>query len=483
MDCIRGFCSKLSRRNASDIKTVSETRTLSPYERLPIEIHDQIFVFAEQSPSTTNDNPLFKTFRQVSRHFKDITTPRLFHTVVLYQHADRWEALNKIARQPELAKQVKLIQLSCLRELSDTWEVCACASLLSRYQNYDNPYRRGTMADYPPEGGPLALLDHSSFQARFERYRSWNEKERFVAKDFEDQFAPTLDLQLFGPLAIETLGPRELSTVKRAGIDTVTQDAPRPNYCTRRHAETGIHEHTPRFFMRPDAPIVSPRHMHLFLYANKAAGANITSLTLHHVCELLTDVGGLEVPNLRRLRLDFGVTNSSMLCSSRLGVWLLVGKLKNLEELVVIQYPETEDAVNVIGVLGQTHFPGLLRLTLTSPETTYEALVDFVKRHIDTLQHLRISTPVMRPSDWSRFLSTMREVERSEPVRYLGKNFDLAPEPWKAVKDSFFEEAYWNARWRRPQTQRVLRELSLFEKPTIEHEMVLAEYWMENGFY
>ena len=476
MDRILDLCSKLSRRNVTDSSnTASETRNLSPYERLPLEIHDQIFAFAEQSGPITNDNPLLKTFRHVSKHFNNIATPRLFHTIVLYQHSDRWKALNQIARQPELAKHVKLIQLSCLRELTNTGS--------AGYQNYEHPYHRGTMADYPPEGGFLAKLDHSSFRARFARYRSWNSKEKLVSRDFDYQKAPVLDLQLFGPLAIETLGPRELSIVKRRGIDTVTQDAPRPNYCTRRHAETGIHEHTPRFSQQPDAPIVSPRHMHLFMYASKTANANITSLTLHHVCELMSDVGGLEVPHLRHLKLDFGITNSSMLCSPRLGVWLLLGKLEKLEELVLVQHPETEDAVNVIGVLSQTYFPSLSRVTLTSPETTYNAMVDFVKRHLGTLQHLRISSPIMRPSDWSRFLVTMKNVSSSDSVRYLGKNFDLAPEPLKLVKDTFFEEAYWRERWMRPQIPRVLFELSHLEKPILEHEIEIAQIWMENGLW
>ena len=139
-----------------------EPQTLSSYELLPIELHDQIIACAEQGDILSNDNPLLKTLRLVSKTFHNIATPRLFHTVVLYQHLDRWEALNKIARHPELAKHVERIQLACLTELPST---------NSEYLNEDEDEtgchyaifldpQHASMADHPPDGGHLALLDH-----------------------------------------------------------------------------------------------------------------------------------------------------------------------------------------------------------------------------------------------------------------------------------------------------------------------------------
>ena len=447
-----------------------ESGTLSSYESLPIEIHDQIIAFAEQGDILTNDNPLLKTLRQVSKAFHDIATPRLFHTVVLYQHLDRWEALNNIARHPELVKHVRKIQLACLRELSCTapgvedWE-----STLIGFENFQHPYHYAPMADYPPDGGPLALLDHGDLDQRYARYRLWNDKEKFVSAGDKEKEAPFLDLQLFGPLSIETVGQLELSTVKRKGVDTVTRHAPRPNYCTRRHAETGLAEEGPPLFNGVDAWKTSPLHLHLFIYASMAAGANVTSLTLRHVDELMSGYSGLEVPNLRHLKLDFGIEHTGLYCARRrLGVWLDPGKLDKLEDITVIQQPESEDAVDVLDEFDQTYFPNLRRLTLFSPETTRNALGRFIERHWATLQHVCISEPLMRPSEWAWFLAAISNVEHEETWRYEGKTFSLSHDAKTVVRDEAFANEYWDERWKRPQDQKVLRELSMRVKSVPE---------------
>ena len=439
-----------------------EPRTLSSYELLPIEIHNQIITCAERGDILTNDNPLLKTLRLVSKAFHAIATPRLFHTVVLYQHLDRWEALNNIARHPELAKHVERIQLSCLLELpgitanEDETDI--------HYENFVDP-QHASMADHPPDGGHLALLDHVDLDQRYARYRLWKDKEKIVAAGYDEQKAPVLDLQLFGPLEIETVGPLELSTVKRKGIDTATWNPTRRNYCTRRQAETDVAEDGVPEYNWVDRHKTSPEHLHLFMYASMAAGANITSLTLRYVDELTECNADFEVPNLRQLRLDFGVKNSGLYCSPYLGVWYLgawlrSGKLTKLQEITLSQHPETEDAVDVIATLDQTYFPSLARVTLVSPETTGAALFRFVHRHWPTLQYLSISAPLVRPSDWNWFLAMMRNIDRRNEWRYDGKRYKLAREPQIMVQDELLAKEYWDERWKRPQDQKVLHELS-----------------------
>ena len=445
-----------------------QPRTLSPYELLPREIQDHIIALAEQSELLTNDNPLLKTLRLVSKTLHNIATPGLFHTVVLYQHLDRWEALNNIARHPELAKHVQRIQLACIHELTtnsynlEEYEV--------DYENWQHPHNFASMADHPPDGGPLALLNHVDLDQRYARFRLWNDKEKFVCAGYHERTAPVLDLQLFGPLTIETVGPHELSTVKRKGIDTVTKWAPRQNYCTRRHAETGIAEDGPMLFNGVDICKTWPVHLHLFMYAGMAAGANITSLTLRHVEELMRGVG-IELPNLRHLKLDFAIRDPGFYyCPAHLGVWLLAGKLAKLEEITLIQNAETEDAVDIIAAFDQTHFPSLRRVTLVSPETTGKALGNFIERHWHTLKCLHISTPVMRPSQWTWFWARMRNVKEQNVWRYDGKMFDLAPEAKPLVRDEAFVEEYWNERMRRPQNQKLLCELSMRVKTSLKVE-------------
>ena len=279
----------------------------------------------------------------------------------------------------------------------------------------------------------------------------------------DEQKAPVLDLQLFGPLKIETLGPLELSTVKRKGIDTTTWNPKRRNYCTRRQAETDVAEDGAPEYNHVDHHTTSPVHLHLFMYASMAAGANITSLTLRCVDGVTEDYTGFEVPNLRRLELNFGIKNTGLYCSyPYLGVWLRSGKLTKLEEISLSQHPGTEDALDVITSFAyeQTHFPSLRRITLVSPETTNAALFVFVDRHWATLQYLSISTPLMRPSEWEWFLGVMRHNVKKDLWRYDGKTIDLGREAQIMVQDEALAEQYWDERWKRPQDQDILRELS-----------------------
>ena len=450
-------------------------RTLSSYELLPVELHDQIIVFVEQGDHLTNDNPLLKTLRLVSRTLHNFATPRLFHTVVLYQHLDRWEALNNIARHPELAQHVQRIQLSCLYELDGDPLILDGTQLKADYEYLQYPGHYAPMADHPPDGGPLALLDHVDLDQRYARYKLWNDKEKFVSAEYEEQKAPALDLQLFGPLTVETVGPLELSTVKRVGIDTVTRDAPRPNYCTRRHAETGIAEDGPTLYNGVDKRTTSHLHLDLFIYASMAAGANITTLTLRRVYELMSGDQGWEVPNLRHLKLDFGIKNSGLYCYGRLCVWPRSGQLTKLEEITLIHNPETEDAFDVILAFNTTYFPGLRRVVLVSPETTGQNLGMFIERHWATLQYLRISTPLIRPSQWNWFWAAMREVKQRNEWRYDGKIFDLPQEAKQLVRDEAFEEEYWDERRRRPQNQKLLRDLSMRVKTALKPEGQIAQ--------
>ena len=183
-----------------DVERLPNNHGMTSFVEMPAEIHDRIFYFVHVAGRSTNDNPLYKTLRQVSKAFNGIATPRLFHTVVLYQHPDRWGALNNIAQRPDLSIHVKKLQLAHIPRLpvyqKETW-----ISETSHIRGH-----RGEMVEHPPLGGALADLDFADVDAGFARYSHWIEGEQLMKQHYASGTALPLLLDSFGPLEVETIG-------------------------------------------------------------------------------------------------------------------------------------------------------------------------------------------------------------------------------------------------------------------------------------
>ena len=162
-------------------------------------------------------------------------TPYLFETVVLYQHTKRWDELNKIAHNPNLAplvKHLKIAQLPWLPYYKTYNDWCAASA---RGRGY-----RGFMTEHPPAGGPLASLNFQSTEEGYQRYATWRAGELAMRQHANRGTAPGLDLQLLVNLqSVQTISIPELSVVKREpwerwhGLWIVGS-------ATRRHFETGL---------------------------------------------------------------------------------------------------------------------------------------------------------------------------------------------------------------------------------------------------
>ena len=400
------------------------------YNQLPQELHDRIFDFVEQHARLQ----LCKTLRLVSKYFREVASPLVFHTILLYEHPNRWVTLNNIARRPDIAKHVKRIQLASLHELP-------CQSEQA-YQRYEKAYRYDPRRRLCSADRVMVQFAHSAICQRHENYLSLDgmvQAEVEANKEWQDRDPPRINLHLFGPLTVETLNPSKLAFILDGTTDL--------KYLT----EVG------QIPSLPGGPLVTAQHLHQFILASKVAGSNITSLMLHHVGMLMQHDGGLALPTLRHLKLDLQPFDAPRNYSwkgtekRRLSVWLLIDKLPRLEELVIVQYPTAKDAPNLFDLFRQTHFPALSRVLFTCPETTYAALSDFIYQHLDTIKLLHVSNPLMSPSDWLKFRSDFTGPDFEEKTRYSGKNFDLAPYVLQVVQDLSFEEIYWNERLKRPQ--------------------------------
>lgn len=434
----------LEHLSIQDVEPLSNNHNAIGFVDMPPEIHNRIFYYMHIGGRSTNDNPLYKTLRQASKAFNTMATPRLFHTIVLYQHPDRWDALNSIAQRPDLSIHVKKLQLAHIPHLP-VFDKAGWISATSHLRGH-----RGEMVEHPPLGGALADLDFADVDAGFTRYSHWIEGEQLMKQHHDSGTAPSLMLAKFGPLEVETIGDYELSVCKRKSHLRSHGWLHRGD-TSRREIATGLDDE-PYAHVMFQSKHICKVHLELFMLANNAALGNVTSLVIHHTTELVGTTDGLEIPTLQRLQLDLvphGGANDylpgRMNCEF-LSQW--VHKLPNLETLVLTQHPAIHNAANFFDMFNKqgVHFPKLASIYLTKPETTCGALTTFIDRHTSTIKHIDISVPIMRPSEWKEFSEKMHAI-----FRHSTKTLALTKESWKAPGDEEYADWYFDNRANRPQ--------------------------------
>ena len=202
-------------------------------DALPTEVLEQVLSYIEddlEAPAHINDEyPLLKTMRLVSPAFNKVASPFLFRNVVLYEHSERYAALNSIANVPYLAPLVEGVQLAELGYLPDcSWaddedvdpthdcrkdEACGSFDLWEffRSRTRRSCYR---LEHEIPVGGPMAKLDFSA-EGIYKRYVTWRDGERTMKEHVRNGTAPSIDLHRLQNLRnIETVGLPKMRVIK-----------------------------------------------------------------------------------------------------------------------------------------------------------------------------------------------------------------------------------------------------------------------------
>ena len=386
---------------------------------LPTEVLEQILSYAEpqtwvqhQAMSGNEDYPLLKTLRLVSSAFNKVASPFLFRTVILYEHSDRYAALNSIANVSYLAPCVEAVKLAQLGYLPDcrhddeereqSSHDCRTDALCGSFNHWRSfrKHRKGPVPTYlhsPPDGGPLAQLDFSP-TATYRRYLSWRDGERIMRAHVRNGTAPKVDFHLLENIHhVETVGLYEMRVVRRL------QNGP-PE--TRRFYETGLTEE----FALKGSLYLPLCHLPTFIIASSIAGKELTSLTIHRLDELFeseeceNDNPHLQLRSLRRLRID--LTNiwynyDRLGESVKLALW--VRNLDSLEELRIHQNSgRTYGQADVLRLLRRISLPKLKHFELTNGWVGFKVLKTFLSRHNDTLRSIVIDNPVMRQERWNK---------------------------------------------------------------------------------
>ena len=178
----------------SDPKDIMAKCTL---ESLPNEILDDVSqVLAETSMESV------RSLRLVSRRFAEIAIKHIFGTLVLRQHPQEWENLNKIAQVPALAAVVKTIKVVQVprpmkKQSSEGW----CKTLKSSVRGWSAPFDLSTVGK--------TGKDDEYWMAGYYTVLSWY--DRFRRGEAISHIMPEMRIDKFTRLTtLETIGCRTL---------------------------------------------------------------------------------------------------------------------------------------------------------------------------------------------------------------------------------------------------------------------------------
>ncbi|KAG6986593.1 hypothetical protein G7Y79_00076g099260 [Physcia stellaris] len=410
-------------------------------DSLPDEVVQEILEYTNletYSPRTqdgtrypiNNDYPTLKTMRLVNAAFNKVASRHLFRIIVLYEHPERYAALNKVAGTPYLACWVRRIQLANLGYLPDCQDFEEYVELIRRSRGPSSTHFR-----HPPAGGPLAKLDFS-MERCFERYTDWRDGERIMKEHVKNGTAPPLDLHLLPSLSrVESIGLFELRVVKRKPAETLCGELSTQQPETRRFYETGLIEEN----AMKNSRYVRLCHLPTFMIAASTSGKDIRCFTVHRLDELLKsehyndDNDAIHLPNLRRLEIDLReiwYSYGGMDDPGNLASWL--HNLTELEELHIYQNPHMAAcSADVVRLLRHLSLPTLSTVDFRNVNASFTSLKRFLSKHNKTLKSIKIVEPTMKQERWDDFHQRFA----AGGSRAAGKKIWFSKEVWRSSKD------------------------------------------------
>ena len=354
-------------------------------EELPNELIDQICGHL----AVTNMESL-KNLRLVSHRYAPTAIKHIFRSLLVYQHFDKWENINRIAKTPKLAiavEAIKLVHQPSLLYVNTFEEWCRAAdALLQELQGVWCYWNNCQFQD-------LIRGDQMGMKKAYGSYRYWLKGEAAVARNLiitnfmktmkwtrSKQNVSDLQLERFPRLTnLETIGRQELCKLHALRYGSSFR------HFTRRDVETLIDER-----QASKNEVLSRRlsnahdggnNLQLFLLARERNGKAIPNMRLHHFPELLRH------PDVRKTDIDFSclknlqidLTATAHQYHSWLGkhTWLFfsqwVPSITGLEKLTIVQDPDTKTGVDLLEFLASLNFPNLHTLHLIRVTTRIEA--------------------------------------------------------------------------------------------------------------
>ena len=372
------------------------------------------------------ENPSYKSFRQVCRLWHHIVTPLLFETVVLLRHTDSWAHADSICGSPHLARYVRRLQVDAtLRtiELPDSApDDKEGLSIRTWLHNRDTPWLYGNRNPLRPKpsfnlnGGPSAKLLEDD-ESVYGRYKHWRQGEIAMTTHYDNGTTPPIHLELLCNIQrVEMVYHNDLATIK--------QRFDRPNRANRaRNQSWRVQDNLTRREVETKVPYIEERrgidarYLATFTKALEQSGLKIPTLRLREPKEIYAMRDAMSShQSLRRLELDFkdagydDFEGELNLIYDDLVKYISI--IPNLEELSITMpiSPICQRFKKILDLLPDLTVPKLRSLSLKRVRATYDALKSFVDKHRVTLRSLSIKDIRIPVDDWERFCAEEQAV-------------------------------------------------------------------------
>lgn len=328
----------------------------------------------------------------MSKSCNALATPRLFHTIALYQHSVAWESLNSIANSSNLAPLVEKINIAHVGYLEQIYDFERYKSLIA--SDFED---RRDFTDHPPAGGPLAKWDYS-VQATWERYKQWRDAELVMRNHDKALTAPYVAPERFDNLkSIETATMSSLATIER-----------KPELLGQLPRIWPLSTEILRYFATRMRDVSGSRddekqpstHLQTIMIALQCCGKHLDKLILHRMedLEVVTDPA-IGPPGLKHLVIDITYIRDQYPNDYRISPWLLY--LDNLGTLELRQKPDSDHNADIPCLLQAAKWPNLRRLDLRRFQSSQFFLRRFIRKHLRKLDYLHVSEPIMHRYDWA----------------------------------------------------------------------------------
>lgn len=361
-------------------------------EKLPAEVVDEICEWL------ADDRPSSKNLRLVARRFSR-TVKNIFHTLILYQHPEKWQNVNKIAAIPALAAQVhtvKLVRQAPFPFYGSLYEFQARAGTLCP-KGDDELYRNGS----------LSAAGLRSLMSAYASYQYWSEGYARLEGWVRKRLSPTPYNAIHPVLQLDKLKNfHHIQTIGHKDLCLLNNDSQQCSHtsCIATRQEAESQTCLPGYSGWTSGQ--DSVHLELFILACSQSGKQVSSLALHNINELLEGAhayGRVSGVTPQKLEVDLNRMTSMSLqfAAETFNLYFPNWKVAEapIRALNLAENIKSSWGFDLVTLLGPTAFPELKTLTLKYARTPDVTLREFLRHH-PGLTSLTIEEPLMLNCRW-----------------------------------------------------------------------------------
>ena len=385
---------------------------------LPVELWTQVFCYLEdQSPGS------LKSIVRVCRCFYSLGLPILFSTLRVSNGDPKYNFI-ALSTKPRLAKHVRTVFIdgNGATPYFHRLYIDSGDFKLALADKYEKDVALIKIASTPFTYGRYTIgCAPSARTTAKEKFVYWHQDHLMQSVYFRFANGRDIDLSVFPNLsAVET----DLAIFIQGQSFIAMKDY------MRGHIEhEGMHRDT-------TSDRTSPSLLDLWRISAYDIGANVVTVTLHRIQEILLSrpekFGYVTPKTVKHLKIDISTSiwtdreewESRQGSKTIIAPWLT--QMSGLETFTLIQNPHLDPPINVLRELQLKKSHSIQSVDLVHVTTSGNQLLRFANNHIGSLRGLRIHEPVLCSEEWELYRGFLKA--RSWSLEILELSDEYRPE-------------------------------------------------------